>query len=182
MSTPSAGTLLLAEPYLLDPNFKRTAIALVDHHAEGTVGFVINRPLDWRITDVVNGFPDFTAPLSYGGPVQRDTLHFLHTLGDRLGESEHVADGVYWGGDFEILTGLIADGVADASQVRFFLGYSGWDAGQLAEEMRGTTWVTAGLTADLIFDLPAEQVWPRALDRLGDAYGVIAQMGEESLN
>lgn len=182
MSAPSAGTLLLAEPYLLDPNFKRAAIALVDHRDEGTVGFVINHPLDWRVTDVLDGFPDFDAFLSYGGPVQRETLHFLHTLGDRLGEVEHVSDGVYWGGDFDVLTALIEDGAADERHVRFFLGYSGWDAGQLAAEMRQNTWVCGALTADLLFGTRAEQVWPRAMDRLGDAYGVIGQMGEESLN
>lgn len=178
----SAGTLLLAEPYLLDPNFKRAAIAVVDHHGEGTVGFVINHPLDWRVTDVMDGFPDFGGPLAYGGPVQRDTLHFLHTLGERLGASEHVGDGIYWGGDFEILTALIADGTADERDVRFFLGYSGWDAGQLDAEMRQTTWVNADLTADLLFDVPADQVWTRAMDRLGDTYQVIAQMGDENLN
>lgn len=178
----SAGSLLLAEPYLLDPNFRRAAIALVDHHEEGTVGFVINHLLDWRVTDVMDGFPDFAGPLAYGGPVQRDTLHFLHTLGDSLGETEHIGDGVFWGGDFEVLTALIADGAADERSVRFFLGYSGWDAGQLAAEMQEITWVTSALTADLLFDVPADQVWPKAMDRLGDAYGVIAQMGEENLN
>ena len=182
MSDLKAGTLLLAEPYLLDPNFRRAAIALVDHHDEGTVGFVINHPLDWRVTDVMDGFPDFAGFLGYGGPVQRDTLHFLHTLGERLGPSEHVGDGVYWGGDFEVLTGMIRDGIADERHVRFFLGYSGWDAGQLAGELADNTWVTAALTADLLFDVPADQTWSRAMDRLGDAYGVIGRMDEESLN
>ena len=176
------GITLLAEPYLIDPNFKRSAVAIVDHHAEGSVGFVLNHPLDWRVSDVMNNFPDFDDFMSFGGPVQRNTLHFLHRLGPVINDSIHVVGDIYWGGDFEQLTAKIEVGEADPSNVRFFLGYSGWEAGQLEYEMLHDSWVITELTTDLIFETPSDQVWPKAMRRLGNTFGIISDMDEESLN
>ena len=178
----TTGNLLLAEPYLLDSNFRRSAIAVVDHHEDGTVGFVLNHPLDWRVSDVIDGFPAFDSFMGYGGPVQRDTLHFLHSVGDRLPESILVQENLWWGGDFERLTGLIDDGFVTPQDVRFFLGYSGWSEGQLKEELDANTWVVGALTNQLVFETPHDQVWPKAMRRLGNTYGVISEMDEESLN
>lgn len=182
MSALKNGITLLAEPFMADSNFKRSAIALVDHHEEGSVGFVLNHPLDWKITDMVNGFPSFDEMMSFGGPVQRDTLHFLHTLGSDIPESIHVKDNIYWGGDFERLTTLIQNGIATPENTRFFLGYSGWSPGQLEEEMNSNTWVVAELNEELIFKTEPKSAWSLAMNRLGNTYGVISQMDEESLN
>ena len=182
MSGIRAGVSLLAEPFLEDPNFKRSAVAVVDHDAEGTVGFVLTHVLDWKVTDVMPDFPEFDAYLRFGGPVQRDTLHYVHTLGDALGESSRIGGELFWGGDFEQLTTLIATGVASPANVQFFLGYSGWSAGQLDEEMVDNTWVVGELSADMVFATPPEQVWQRAMSRLGDSYGVIGQIDGTSLN
>lgn len=176
------GMLLLAEPYLLDPNFKRAAILIVDHHEEGTVGFVLTHPLDWRITDVINGFPDYEGAMYFGGPVQRDTLHFVHTLGEAVPESIHVKDELYWGGDFATLVLKVQSGEANPGNTKFFLGYSGWSSGQLAEEFDAETWVAAPLELDLVLNTPHDQIWPKAMRRLGNTFGVIGQMDEESLN
>ncbi len=176
------GAILLAQPYLLDSNFRRSAVALVDHNPEGSVGFVLNHLLEWRVTDVVNGFPDFDGFLHYGGPVQRDTLHYLHGLGQSLSESIPVSEGVWWGGDFEQLTALIDAGVANAGNVCFYLGYSGWSQFQLAEEEHEGSWVVGDLTGDLVFATPPDQVWRKAMRRLGPTFGVIGSIDEESLN
>ena len=177
-----AGSLLLAEPYLLDPNFKRTAIVLADHHEEGTVGFVLNRKLDWRINEVINGFPDFDDFLYYGGPVQRDTLHFMHTLGSDIADAIHVAGDMYWGGSFEQMTYAVMGGTATPDNTKFFLGYSGWSPGQLEGEVGEGTWVVSDALKRFVFDTPADQVWSRAMRRLGNTYGVIGDMDEEMLN
>ncbi len=177
-----SGMLLLAQPYLLDPNFKRSVIALVDHHASGSVGFVLNHPLDWRVSDVIQGFPDFNAFMNFGGPVQRDTLHFLHTLGAALSDSIHVIDDIYWGGDFEQLSGMIEMGTATPAEVKFFLGYSGWSEGQLEEEMLTDTWITTELREDIVFQTEPDQIWPLSMRRLGNTFEVLSHMDEESLN
>lgn len=176
------GTFLLAQPYLLDPNFKRAAILLVDHEDEGSVGFVLTHPLDWRITDVIDGFPDYEGAMYFGGPVQRDTLHFVHTLGSAIPESIPVQDDLYWGGDFATLVLKVQAGEAHPGNTKFFLGYSGWSQGQLDGELNDDTWLTAPLQLDLVFETPHDQIWPKAMRRLGNAFGVISEMDEESLN
>ena len=185
MSAPrpvKTGSLLLAEPYLLDPNFKRAAIAVADHHADGTVGFVLNRPTEWRLQEIFEGFPDFDAPLFAGGPVQPDTLHFLHTLGDDVPESIAVLDGLAWGGSFEALTELVSLGLAGPADVKFFLGYSGWSPGQLEDELAEGTWLVGELTVRTVLQMDHAAVWPRSMRALGDVYGVLGQMDEEALN
>lgn len=176
------GIALLAEPFLRDPNFKRSAVALVDHHEEGSVGFVLSRALEWRVSEVIDGFPEFDQFVSYGGPVQRDTLHFVHTLGDVLSDSIHVVDDLYWGGDFAQLTDMIGGGVATPQTVRFFLGYSGWGVDQLQEEYAEGTWVLAPLESSLVFATPPDRAWQRAMRRKGDALGVIGLMDDERPN
>ena len=177
-----SGQLLLAEPFLLDPNFQRSAVAVVDRHEEGTVGFVLSQPLDLKVPQLLRDFPAFDAMVSNGGPVQRDTLHFLHTLGPLIDDAVHVRDDLYWGGDFSRLTLLLAEGMADEHTVKFFLGYSGWSPGQLEEEMAEGTWVVADLTEDLIFETDAEDVWAKAMGRLGNTHAVIGTMEAMALN
>ena len=77
---PESGRFLISEPFLADPNFKRTVILLTEHGEEGSVGFVLNRPTKLTINNVLEDFPDFDAPLHVGGPVQQDTLHFIHRV------------------------------------------------------------------------------------------------------
>ncbi len=178
----ATGQLLLAEPFLLDPNFRRSAIALVDVHDEGTVGFVLSQQLDLRVPMLLRDFPNFDARVSSGGPVQRDTLHFVHTLGELVDDAIHISGDLYWGGDFAQLTLLIAEGIADEHTVRFFLGYSGWSPGQLEEEMAEKTWVTSPLSEDLIFHTPPDLVWSKGMRRMGNTYTVIGSMEAEALN
>ena len=176
------GDLLLAEPYLNDPNFKRSAIAIADHHEEGSVGFVLNQPLTYKVSDVIHDFPYFDAFMHYGGPVQRDTLHFLHRAHPLISESIHVIDDIYWGGSFEELTMRVEEGTITPKDVRFFLGYSGWSPGQLEGELKDNTWVISDMPEDLFFDTPVDQLWPKGMRRLGNSFGVISTMDEESLN
>lgn len=176
------GQLLLAEPFLLDPNFQRSAVAVVDTHDEGTVGFVLSQPLDLQVAQLLRDFPDFDAVVSNGGPVQRDTLHFLHTLGPLIDDSIHVQDDLYWGGDFSRLTLLLAEGLADEHTVKFFLGYSGWSPGQLEDELAEGTWVVGDLTDDLIFETSPSEVWGKAMGRLGNTHSVIGTMEAMALN
>src|SRR5690606_10030301 len=138
--TPLApGTLLVAEPPMPDPNFRRTVVLLCDHTTEGSFGLVLNRPCDFRLAEVA-ALP-FDAALGFGGPVQMDTLHYVHPYGALIEDAHPVVDDVWRGGDFEALTDGVEGGWLDAAAVRFFVGYSGWGAGQLDAEVDEGSWI-----------------------------------------
>ena len=176
----SSGTVLLAEPFMLDPNFKRSAVLVCEHNEEGSVGFIMNKPLKMRIDELIDGFPEFDSEVFFGGPVQTDTIHYIHNVGDLVEDSVKVADGVYWGGDFEKLKFLIASNLVLPHNIRFFVGYSGWSEGQLNDEMGYGSWVLAEMDANYLFKSEPKKLWTQVMYNKGDTYSVIAQMPETS--
>ena len=170
------GNVLLAEPFMLDPNFKRSAVLLCEHNSEGSVGFIMNKPLNMRVDELIEDFPEFDSEVLFGGPVQTDTIHYIHNLGDLLEESIPVADGVYWGGDFEKLKFLISSSLVQPNNIRFFVGYSGWSEGQLMDEMDIGSWLVAPMYSNYLFKSIPESLWQQVLENKGDIYSVIAQM------
>jgi putative transcriptional regulator len=170
------GSLLLAEPFMTDMNFRSAAILLCDHHPDGTMGFILNKSLNMNINELLPDFPEMEADVFYGGPVQTDTLHYLHNVGDLLEESVRICQGVYFGGDFEKLKFLIKSGLIESKNVRFFIGYSGWDKGQLKEEITDGSWITSLMSSNLLFKTHPFKVWEEALTNLGTTYEIISQM------
>ncbi|MEM8583474.1 MAG: YqgE/AlgH family protein [Bacteroidota bacterium] len=175
-----SGTVLLAEPFMLDPNFKRTALLLVEHNEEGTVGFVLNRPVNMRVDELIQDFPEFDASVFYGGPVQTDTVHFLHRMGDLLEESFEVFPGVFWGGNFDKLKFLIERELITDRDIRFFVGYSGWSAGQLKSELSYGSWVTAPMDINYLFKSKPDALWAQVMGNKGNVYKVIADMPDDA--
>src|SRR5205085_6813094 len=100
---PESGDLLISEPYIQDDNFRLTVIFLCENNESGSFGLVLNKPLELKINQAIQDFPDFEARLYLGGPVQTDTLHFLHTRGDLIKGGTEVIAGACWGGDCEEL-------------------------------------------------------------------------------
>jgi putative transcriptional regulator len=174
------GKLLIAEPFMLDPNFKRSVILLCEHQEDGTVGFILNKSVNMKITDLLAGFPDFDAEVYFGGPVQTDTIHFIHNVGDLLSNSYPVADGVWWGGDFDELKTLVNMGFLEPQNIRFFVGYSGWSAGQLISEMRTNSWILSEGDPNFVFNPKYfnNNLWSQVLQHKGDVFSVIAQVPE----
>lgn len=179
------GRILIAEPFMLDPVFKRTVISIVDYHPkDGTIGFILNRPIKMQIADLVADFPDFEAYVSYGGPVATDTIHFLHNVGELIDESRRVMPGLYWGGDFSKLKFLIQSEMITPANVRFFVGYSGWEAQQLNGELDQDTWLISDMDPNYAFKEPKnKKLWKQVLTHMGNVHAVIGQMPEgNSLN
>ena len=176
----NSGKVLLAEPFMLDPNFKRSVVLLCEHNEEGSVGFIMNKPLQMRIDELVDGFPEFNAEVFFGGPVQTDTIHYIHNMGNLVEDSVKVADGVYWGGDFENLKFLINSGLVLPHNIRFFVGYSGWSEGQLNDEMVYGSWVLADMDANYLFKSKPQELWHQVMYNKGNTFTVIAQMSEAS--
>ncbi len=171
------GDLLIAQPFMTDVNFKRAALLLCDHNdTEGTLGFVLNKTIDMNITDLIGDFPAFDGPVYYGGPVGTDTIHYIHDQGDILEESIPIQSGLYWGGDFDKLKFLISNDLIKSKNIRFFIGYSGWSAGQLKEELQHGSWIKTQLDLNYIFQTDPGKLWKEVLDNKGNTYSVIAQM------
>ena len=170
MAEITPGTILIADPFLKDPNFLRTTVFLCEHQEEGTFGFVLNRRHKVTIGDLIEDLEGCTYSVYYGGPVQMNTIHFLHRYPDEIQGGVEVMKGVYWGGDFDAVIDLIKRGVADAERIRFYIGYSGWSPGQLQTEMDEKTWLTVEAARKLIFHPNAEEIWKDSLKHLGGEY------------
>ena len=135
------GHLLVAEPTIIgDLSFNRSVILLADYNEEGSVGFIINKPLKYTIHDLI---PDIDAQFKIynGGPVEQDNLYFIHNIPELIPNSIEISNGIYWGGDFESTKELINKGAINNDNIRFFLGYTGWDENQLENEMKSHSWI-----------------------------------------
>ncbi len=170
MIKPAPGILLIADPFLKDPNFLRTVVFLCEHKEEGSFGFVLNRKYENTLDELIPGLEDVKLPVYYGGPVQMDTIHFLHQYPKEIPGSEEVIKGVYWGGDFEKVIEMLKDGTASPDKIRFYIGYSGWSDGQLTTELEEKSWLTVAGTRKLIFHRNYEEIWKDSLKQLGGDY------------
>lgn len=168
---PRQGRILISEPLLNDSYFKRSVVLLTEHSENGSVGFVLNKPIDLTIQDVIKDFPEFDTKLYVGGPVGKDTVHYIHTLGELLPDSVHVKDNIYWGGDFERLKELISEGMVQPSQIRFFLGYSGWSPKQLEGEIENNAWLISEVDGNWIMS-PDKDMWKEVLNSMGNHYKI----------
>ena len=170
MISPAAGVLLIADPFLKDPHFMRSVVIVCEHQKEGTVGFVLNKPFDQMLDALITSFEGFTIPVYYGGPVQKDTIHFLHQYPDLIPGGQEIMKGIYWGGDFEMVTQLVKNNKLDLDKIRFFIGYSGWSKDQLNDELKEKTWLTVKATRNLIFHSFPDKIWKDSLKQLGGDY------------
>jgi len=174
---PKQGRILISEPLLSDTYFKRSVILITEYSEKGAVGFVLNKSVDLPINEILSDFPSFKAKVYVGGPVAKDTIHFLHTLGELVPNSVHVLDNIYWGGDFDSLKDLISEGIVDPSQVRFFLGYSGWSPDQLEGEIEDNAWLVTRVESSKIMS-GDKDIWKKTLDELGKKYKVWSNFPE----
>ncbi len=165
------GQLLIAEPSIIgDLSFNRSVILLADHDKEGSVGFIINKPLKYTLHDLI---PDINSKLKIynGGPVEQDNLYFIHNVPDLIPNSIEISNGIFWGGDFESTKELLNSGSIDKNNIRFFLGYTGWSENQLETEMNSHSWII--VTNDYknkIIGKSATHFWKEQLEELGGNY------------
>lgn len=176
--TPQQGRYLISEPFLADPNFKRTVVLLTEHNDEGSVGFVLNRPTEMVISDVI---PDLklNAPLYVGGPVQQDSVHFIHKVPELKEDSVEIAKGLFWGGGFDKLQFLASTGQIDDGDIKFFLGYSGWAANQLDMEMEQLSWIVAPANGKFAFTEDDGNLWRMILQSMGTKFKIISNYPED---
>lgn len=181
---PSKGRILIAEPFLPGSYFNRAIILLVAHSDKGAIGFILNKKIDYPVNEILGDFPEFEAEVYIGGPVSTDTIYFIHSLGNLIPGSIHVKDNIYWGGDFEEVKRLIREGLILPGQIRFFLGYSGWDNGQLEEEIGENSWLVSEIEEELVMvDRKTTTMWVEAVREIGGKYSLWEHFPENpSLN
>ncbi|UEG51717.1 YqgE/AlgH family protein [Mucilaginibacter daejeonensis] len=180
--TPASGRLLISEPFMNDPNFKRAVILLAEHSEEGTLGYVLNQPSEYKLSDVLPDVAYSELPVYVGGPVANNTLHFIHRCPDKIEGGAEIWDGIYWGGSFEQVKELVNSYQLNESEIRFFAGYSGWTPGQLDEEITGDTWIVANkFDPDMVFSSDEHNLWREVVINLGQRYAHIANFPENPM-
>jgi len=178
---PDKGYVLISEPFLGDIYFKRSIVFITEHNNDGTVGFVLNKPVGVNVSEVINNFPGIDSPVTMGGPVGMDSIYFIHTLGGIIPNSIHVYENIYWGGDFDHLKKLINEGKIDDNQVRFFVGYSGWEPQQLDKEINENSWLVTKIDPEIIMSTYSEDMWKNSLQNLGKKYQVWSNYPENPM-
>jgi len=167
------GKILIAEPSIIgDVSFNRSIILLADHNKEGSIGFILNKPLDYKLGDLI---PEISSNFKIykGGPVQQDNLFFIHKVPELIPESIKISHGLFWSGDFKHITDLITTKKIDENDIQFFLGYSGWDANQLNSELDSNTWILSENThqSDIIRNIDSS-FWKEKMLSLGGKYSI----------
>ena len=168
---PAKGLLLVAEPSIIgDASFNRSVVLIAEHSETGSIGFILNKILDFTLADLI---PELNKSFKIynGGPVEQDNLYFIHKIPDLIPESVEIANGIFWGGNFDAVKELIEKDLISEKQIRFFLGYSGWDAEQLQQELDSNSWViTAHQDPKDIIERPYRSFWKDKMIELGGNY------------
>jgi putative transcriptional regulator len=181
MDRPRAGLapgFLVASPALGDPNFAGSLVLIAEHHAEGALGFVVNRPGPVEVNELLESVDEELrlaaqavgragGTVLVGGPVQPDRLWILFRPGRVPADAEAVVvgEGVALGGSRELLETLVRD--PESGPFVLLLGYAGWAPMQVEREVAAGAWVPMPLHADLVFEVPHDKRWDTAVRRLG---------------
>ena len=180
---PRQGCVLIAEPFLSGSYFNRSIIIIASYSENGAVGFILNKKVDYPVEDIFVDFPNFDSEIHIGGPVGTDSIYFIHTLGNVIPDSVLIKENLYFGGDFNALKLQIKLGLVAHNQVRFFLGYSGWDAGQLDEEINENSWLVADISEADLMNFEENTMWSKSVRAMGGRYSMWENFPENpSLN
>jgi putative transcriptional regulator len=147
----NAGILLVSAPSLDDPNFDEATIFITEHNEKGAMGFVVNKLFDRKLNELVEFKDSPPFPLYDGGPMDKEHLFFVHRRPDLITGGTPVTDSIYLGGNFQQAIAHINDRSIPQKDIKIFVGYCGWDANELEEEVEEGSWVDAAATTETIF-------------------------------
>ena len=162
--------LLLAMPQLLDPNFARSVVLMIDHApGKDALGLVVNRPTELRSAEVMQTLGlqwrgTSEAPVWLGGPCETGTGWLLHQPVEHEDRARTIVPGLELTTSPEVLKSVVE---RPPAELRFLLGYAGWEVGQLEGELAQGAWLLAEATPELVFHTPADEMWEAALATLG---------------
>ncbi len=176
---PDKGKILLSEPLLFDPFFKRSVILLVEHNEEGSLGFVLNKSVSVSVNDLLQDFPKIDSEVYWGGPVNRNHMFYMHTQGSLIEGSREILPGLFWGGDFEMLKNALDTKQMLSSDVRFFAGYSGWGKGQLIKELNEKSWIISKASISTVMMQSDKTLWNKMMQKMGKKFEIMSKFPED---
>lgn len=170
---PEKGCLLISEPHLPDNNFERSVIYLCEHNEKGSFGLVLNKSSNLNLNELIPQL-NLDCSVGIGGPVENNTLHFLHRNNPNIEMSVAVGENINWGGNYEqVIDWVELEGAEQ--DICFFIGYSGWSEGQLEEEIEHSSWIVfPNATEQLVFDTRKKNLWKAVLKEMGGRFSVYA--------
>lgn len=166
----TAGSILVSDPFLKDPNFARTVVLICEHREEGSQGFVLNKPYSKNLNQLIDGVGNAHIPVFCGGPVELNVLHFIHKRPDLIKCGIQITEDLFWGGEYENVLQLIQQGEITPRDIRFYIGYSGWDEGQLNAEIDEKSWLVHKAKTQFVFHHNTDLVWKDVLTDMGGDY------------
>ncbi|HEX2534006.1 MAG TPA: YqgE/AlgH family protein [Chitinophagaceae bacterium] len=146
-----AGVFLNSTPALDDTDFSGAVIFISEYNERGAVGYVVNRPFGRSLNELEEFKHDTPLPLYDGGPVDREHLFFLHRRPDLIAGGAGAGNGLYSGGDFRGALAALRKGQLPAGDLKVFIGYCGWDGGELEAEIAEGSWTVSEEPADAVF-------------------------------
>ncbi|MBS3738380.1 YqgE/AlgH family protein [Mesohalobacter halotolerans] len=165
------GDILIGKPSILgDITFNKAVILIADFNDEGVVGFMINKPIN---EDLQNLIPEVKKDFKVfdGGPVERDKLFFIHTVPELISGGIKITEQIYWGGEHREVIHLINQNIINEAQVKFFLGYSGWSSNQLQDEIKDQVWILKDdISHDEVVKCKDSSFWNKTIKSLGGDY------------
>ncbi|MGL4631252.1 MAG: YqgE/AlgH family protein [Leadbetterella sp.] len=175
------GSILVADPFMGDPYFEKSVVLICEHNHQGTFGLMYNRYYGKKVSQIIDLSCD--ARVCIGGPVQNNTLHFIHRRPDLISDSIFLGNDIYWSGDYENLKKSASIGILDENDIRFFIGYTGWGKGQLERELSDKAWVISHTNMDEILTEDFHLLWKNGLSNAGLGYKILADIPTDfSLN
>ena len=169
------GCVLLSDPFTQDPYFSRSAILLCRHNKKETFGFVLTNYIEIDLHKLDENMPEIISKISFGGPVEKDNLFYIHTFGKEIEGAEKIMDTLYFGGDYEMLFELIKAEPKRINEVRFFIGYAGWDFEQLNNEMKDHSWIAVtNISEKEILSTSSDHFWKDCMTKQGSKFEMIS--------
>jgi len=183
MLKPKVGRLLISEPIFNNSIFLKSVILLTHYNNNESTGLILNHPTKLYLSHLFKNISlDFQIFL--GGPVDNQSLYYIHTLGNIIPKSIEITDDIYFGGEFDSILKLINNGTISQNEIKFFIGYTGWGKNQLIDEIENDSWIVKNLTSkDVCMNKSNQQLWRNFIKEMGDKYAVWANLPKDpSLN
>ncbi len=170
---PYKGCLLISDPFLHEKHFNRSVILMIEYEEQGGMGLILNKESNLTLDMVIQDLgAKEEIPLFCGGPVSKDRLFYIHSLGNLIPGSIRIGENLYIDGDFEIMLSYIRSGNKINGVIKFFVGYSGWDFDQLNKEIEDKSWVVAKKSQKLniLNNENSDNLWKESLLNLNTSY------------
>ncbi len=180
------GRILISDPFLNDDYFSNSVILLCELNDKGAFGLVLNHYIDEELSDLMNKFNSLNTTdfkISLGGPVDTDSIYYIHNRPDLIEGSINIYDNLFLGNgsNFDDIADFIKENKISKDEIKFFLGYSGWTAGQLQEELKKNSWFVGSLSAKTIMEYHDTDIWKKTLEKMSEKHRVISNFPQNPM-